>query len=56
VANKYTVTLRITVMEADKKEPLVMEESNFIDISFSHMTRVSSDFYDFIAKALKEKT
>lgn len=56
MANKFTVTVRITVTEADQKEPIVMEESSFIDLSFSHMTRVSSDFYDFIAKALKEKT
>lgn len=51
----YTVSLRITVNKGEPPTLVVMEETNFVDMGFSAMTRISADFYELIAKLQKEK-
>jgi hypothetical protein len=55
MAIDYTVSLRITVNKGDPAILIVMEESNFPDVSFAQMTHISSEFYELITKLLKEK-
>ena len=55
MAIDYTVSLRITVNKGEPAGLVVMEESNFPDVSFPQMTHISSEFYELIAKLLKEK-
>lgn len=55
MAVDYTVSLRITVNKGEPPILVVMEEINFLTMSFAKMTHVSAEFYDLIAKLQKEK-
>jgi len=55
MAETYTVTLRITVYKGKPESIIVQEETSYPDITFSKMTRISSDYYDLLEKAKKEK-
>lgn len=55
MAADYAVSLRITVNKGEPSSLVVMEESNFPEVSFAQMTHISSEFYELIAKLQKEK-
>lgn len=55
MAIDYAVSLKITVNKGEPASLLIMEESNFPDVSFAQMTHISSEFYELSAKLQKEK-
>lgn len=55
MADDYEVGLRITVNKGEPRTLVVMEELNFPNMSFAKMTKVSSEFYELVAKLQKEK-
>ena len=55
MAGEYTVGLKITVNKGKPEALVVMEESVFGELSFSEMTRISSEFYELAAKLQKTR-
>jgi len=51
----YTVTFAIKVYKGKPESLIVMEESSFNNITFSKMTRISSNYYELLEKQKKEK-
>jgi hypothetical protein len=55
MAEDYTVALRISVFKGPPESMVATEESTFANINFAKMTKISSDFYELIAKLEKER-
>ena len=55
MADGYRVGLRIAVYKGEPELMVVTEESTFTDVSFAKMTKISSEYYELIAKLEKEK-
>ena len=55
MTGEYVVSLRITVNKGKPEALVVMEESIFAELSFSEMTRISSEFYELAAKLQKAR-
>lgn len=51
----YTVSVRISVSGGNQEPMLTVEETSYQNLTFAKMTKISSDYYDLIAKLDKEK-
>ena len=56
MANDHNVTLKITVSKGTPETLVVSEEAAFTLLSFARMTHISSEFYELVAKLIKEKS
>ena len=50
----YRAALRIAIYKGDPESMEISEESTFKDLTFAKMTKISSEFYDLMAKLVKE--
>jgi len=55
MAEAYTVTIAISVSKGPPESLVTTEQFTFTNITFAKMTKISSEFYDLIAKLQKEK-
>ena len=55
MAGDYRIALRIAVFKGEPETMVISEESTFTDFSFAKMTKISSEFYELIAKLEKVK-